>query len=151
MSNYVRKKKMDNFMCLFEFECAKRLRAHSQAIPDAISWKPTIHVFLPWYFIPHVFCYIFQHIMFTTSWFPLSIQTLIVTSQDVAYSTPVVDHITLSCLDDLLNCVHVAEHSQVFNSMIWLIDWFFISGFQRSMAYQAGLLKVHIQHTGFNS
>ena len=32
-----------------------------------------------------------------------------------------------------------------------LIDWFFISGFQRSMAYQAGLLKVHIQYTGFNS
>ena len=33
----------------------------------------------------------------------------------------------------------------------WLIDWFFIWGFQRSMAYQAGLLEVHIQHTGFNS
>ena len=30
---YVKKKKMDNFMCLLEFECAERLRAHSQAIP----------------------------------------------------------------------------------------------------------------------
>ena len=29
-------------------------------VPNAISWKPTIHVFLPWYFI--LFCYIFQHI-----------------------------------------------------------------------------------------
>ena len=27
-------KKNDNFMCLLEFECAKRLKAHSQAIPD---------------------------------------------------------------------------------------------------------------------
>ena len=41
------------------------------------------------------------------------------TSQDVANCTPVVDHITLSCLGDLLNCVHVAESSRVFNSMIW--------------------------------
>ena len=28
-----KEKEMDNFMCLLEFECAKRLRAHSQAIP----------------------------------------------------------------------------------------------------------------------
>ena len=32
-----------------------------------------------------------------------------------------------------------------------LIHWFFIWGFQRSMAYQADLLEVHIQHTGFNA
>ena len=32
--SYVKKKKMDNFMCLLEFECAKRLKAHSQAIPE---------------------------------------------------------------------------------------------------------------------
>ena len=30
---YVKKKKIDNFMCLLEFECAKRLKAHSRAIP----------------------------------------------------------------------------------------------------------------------
>ena len=30
---YVKKRKLDNFMCLLEFECAKRLKAHSQAIP----------------------------------------------------------------------------------------------------------------------
>ena len=32
-----------------------------------------------------------------------------------------------------------------------LIDWFFIWGIQRSMAYQAGLLEEHIQHTGSNA
>ena len=31
---YVKKKKNDNFMCLLEFECAKRLKAHSRAIPE---------------------------------------------------------------------------------------------------------------------
>ena len=31
---YVKKKKNDNFMCLLEVECAKRLKAHSRAIPD---------------------------------------------------------------------------------------------------------------------
>ena len=30
---YVKKKKIDNLMCLLEFECAKRLKAHSRAIP----------------------------------------------------------------------------------------------------------------------
>ena len=30
---YVKKKKIDNFMCLLEFECPKRLKAHSRAIP----------------------------------------------------------------------------------------------------------------------
>ena len=30
---YMKKRKMDNFMCLLEYKCAKRLRAHSQAIP----------------------------------------------------------------------------------------------------------------------
>ena len=30
---YVKKKKIDNFMCLLEFECAKRLKVHSRAIP----------------------------------------------------------------------------------------------------------------------
>ena len=37
---YVKKKKMDNFMCLLEFECAKRLRAYSQAIASgaAANW-----------------------------------------------------------------------------------------------------------------
>ena len=34
---YVKRKKMDNFMCLLEFECAKRLRAHSQAIPENVA------------------------------------------------------------------------------------------------------------------
>ena len=33
---YVKKKKMDNFMCLLESECAKRLKAHSRAIP--VGW-----------------------------------------------------------------------------------------------------------------
>ena len=33
MPFYVKKKKIDNFMCLLEFECAKRLKAHSRAIP----------------------------------------------------------------------------------------------------------------------
>ena len=33
MPFYVKKKKNDNFMCLLEFECAKRLKAHSRAIP----------------------------------------------------------------------------------------------------------------------
>ena len=33
VSFYVKKKKMDNFMCLLEFKCAKRLKAHSRAIP----------------------------------------------------------------------------------------------------------------------
>ena len=31
---YVKKTKMDNFMCLLEFECAKRLRTHSEATLD---------------------------------------------------------------------------------------------------------------------
>ena len=31
---YVKKKKNDNFMCLLEFQCVKRLKAHSQAIPE---------------------------------------------------------------------------------------------------------------------
>ena len=38
---YVKKKKIDNFMCLLEFECAKRLKAHSRAIPacsNMIHW-----------------------------------------------------------------------------------------------------------------
>ena len=30
---YMKKRKLDNFMCLLAFECAKRLKAHSQAIP----------------------------------------------------------------------------------------------------------------------
>ena len=30
---YVKKEKMDNFMCILEFECTKRLKVHSQAIP----------------------------------------------------------------------------------------------------------------------
>ena len=34
MPFYVKKKKNDNFMCLLEFECAKRLKAHSRAIPE---------------------------------------------------------------------------------------------------------------------
>ena len=32
-----KKKKNDNFMCLLEFECAKRLKAHSRAIPAIIN------------------------------------------------------------------------------------------------------------------
>ena len=28
-----KRKQMDNFLCLLEFECAKKLKAHSQAIP----------------------------------------------------------------------------------------------------------------------
>ena len=39
-------KKRDNFMCLLEFECAKRLRAHSQAIP-AQTLKP-FHCWTVW-------------------------------------------------------------------------------------------------------
>ena len=31
---YVKNKKNDNFICLLKFECAKRLKAHSRAIPD---------------------------------------------------------------------------------------------------------------------
>ena len=31
---YVAKKTLDNIMCLLEFECTKRLRAHSRAIPE---------------------------------------------------------------------------------------------------------------------
>ena len=34
---YVKKRKLDNFMCLLEFECAKRLKAHSQAIPASVN------------------------------------------------------------------------------------------------------------------
>ena len=34
---YVKKEKIDNLMCLLEFECAKRLKAHSRAIPVAQS------------------------------------------------------------------------------------------------------------------
>ena len=34
---YVKKKKNDNFVCLLEFECAKRLKAHSRAIPAFLS------------------------------------------------------------------------------------------------------------------
>ena len=34
---YVKNKKIDNFMCLLEFECAKRLKAHSRAIPGVNS------------------------------------------------------------------------------------------------------------------
>ena len=48
------------------------------------------------------------------------------------------------------NLAQILSKSSIFQP-VWLIDWFFISGFQRSMAYQAGLLKVHIQYTGFNS
>ena len=33
MPFYVKKKNIDNFMCLLEFECTKRLKAHSRAIP----------------------------------------------------------------------------------------------------------------------
>ena len=32
----MKKKKIDNFMCLLEFECAKRLQAHSWAIPGRL-------------------------------------------------------------------------------------------------------------------
>ena len=44
---YVKKKKIDNFMCLLEFECAKRLKAHSRAIPATwigieFNWKKWI-------------------------------------------------------------------------------------------------------------
>ena len=34
---YVKKRKLDNFMCLLEFECAKRLKAHSHAIPEVMA------------------------------------------------------------------------------------------------------------------
>ena len=30
---YMKREKLDNFMCLLIFECTKRLKAHSQAIP----------------------------------------------------------------------------------------------------------------------
>ena len=30
---YVKNKRMDNFVWLLEFECTKKLRVHSQAIP----------------------------------------------------------------------------------------------------------------------
>ena len=33
---YVKKKKIDNFMCLLEFECSKWLKAHSRAIPAGL-------------------------------------------------------------------------------------------------------------------
>ena len=42
---YVKKEKMGNSMCLLEFECAKRLKAHSQAIP---GWQVEV---LGWHFI----------------------------------------------------------------------------------------------------
>ena len=35
---YVKKKKNDNFMCLLEFECAKRLKAHSRAVPAVLQY-----------------------------------------------------------------------------------------------------------------
>ena len=38
------KKKMDNFMCLLEFKCTKRLKTHSQAIPDTARWSPLYHI-----------------------------------------------------------------------------------------------------------
>ena len=34
---YVKKEKIGNSMCLLELECAKRLKAHSQAIPETCS------------------------------------------------------------------------------------------------------------------
>ena len=37
VSFYVKKRKLDNFMCLLEFECAKRLKAHSHAIPEVMA------------------------------------------------------------------------------------------------------------------
>ena len=43
MCFYVKKKKIDNFMCLLEFECAKRLKAHSRAIP-AVFMKIIGHI-----------------------------------------------------------------------------------------------------------
>ena len=30
---------MGNFMCLLEFECTERLKAHNQAIPKAVATK----------------------------------------------------------------------------------------------------------------
>ena len=36
MPFYVKKKKNGNFMCLLEFECAKRQKVHSRAIPDTV-------------------------------------------------------------------------------------------------------------------
>ena len=33
MPFYIKKQEMDNLMCLLEFKCAKRLKAHSQALP----------------------------------------------------------------------------------------------------------------------
>ena len=54
---YVKKKKMDNFMCLLEFGCAKGLKTHSQAIPEmsdvSLSHLPYTansrsNMYLPW-------------------------------------------------------------------------------------------------------
>ena len=36
--SYVKRKIMDNFVCPLESECAKRLKLHSQAIPE--TWAP---------------------------------------------------------------------------------------------------------------
>ena len=48
---YVKKEKMCNSMCLSEFECAKRLKAHSQAIPvlyiTLTSYWPRWHLKSP--------------------------------------------------------------------------------------------------------
>ena len=48
---YVQIERMENFMCLLEFECAKRLKAHSQAIPafritsgELKSWAMTVKI-----------------------------------------------------------------------------------------------------------
>ena len=80
-------------------------------VANAISWKLAIHVFLPWYFI--WFCYIFN----TYDVVNIIISTINSNSYcdqpGCGWKHPVVDHITLSSLNDLLNCSHVAEHSQV--------------------------------------
>ena len=35
--HYVEKEKHDNFLCLLEYECTKRQKAHCQAIPAVIE------------------------------------------------------------------------------------------------------------------
>ena len=50
MPFYVKLEKIDNFMCLLEFECAKRLRAHSQAIPAVWNLVVFMSSWL-WYYL----------------------------------------------------------------------------------------------------
>ena len=56
---YVKNRKLDNFICLLEFECAKRLKAHSQAIPEVMAKVKTNGRIWTLEFIRYV-CFLFH-------------------------------------------------------------------------------------------